>query len=220
MPIHDWTRVDSDLFHDFHQSWTVALRNTLNAGGLPPNFFALIDQPRWLRRSEARSYTERANRICIRNRHGDVIAVIGIVSAGNKASRSKLRTFVKTTADLIRRGIHLLVIDLFPPGPRDPKGIHKAIWDQFLQEEHDLWLPPDKPLTLVSYESGSSAAVYLDIVAVGDVLPDMPLFLAPESYVMAPLEATYQETWRLFPAPHKRLLELPPKPSDGPSREV
>ena len=25
MPIHDWTRVRSNQFHDFHQSWTVFL---------------------------------------------------------------------------------------------------------------------------------------------------------------------------------------------------
>jgi len=44
MPVHDWTRVDAGLFHDFYQSWTVGLRNTLNAGGLPPDYFALVEQ--------------------------------------------------------------------------------------------------------------------------------------------------------------------------------
>ena len=44
MPIHDWTRVDAGLFHAFHQSWTVILCNALNAGGLPPDYFALPEQ--------------------------------------------------------------------------------------------------------------------------------------------------------------------------------
>ena len=44
MPAHDWTRVDAGLFHDFHQSWTIALRNALNAGVLPPDYFALVEQ--------------------------------------------------------------------------------------------------------------------------------------------------------------------------------
>src|SRR3954447_22595107 len=44
MPIHDWTRVDAGLFHAFHQSWTIALCNALNAGGLPPEYFALPEQ--------------------------------------------------------------------------------------------------------------------------------------------------------------------------------
>jgi hypothetical protein len=44
MPIHDWTRVDAGLFHDFHQSWTIALRNAMNAGLLPSDYFALVEQ--------------------------------------------------------------------------------------------------------------------------------------------------------------------------------
>ena len=44
MPIHDWTRVDAGLFHHFHQEWTVALCNALNAGTLPPDYFALVEQ--------------------------------------------------------------------------------------------------------------------------------------------------------------------------------
>ena len=46
----------------------------------------------------------------------------------------------------------------------------------------------------------------MEPVAVGDVLPDMPLFLKPEHYVPAPLEATYQATWKLFPTAVKGLL--------------
>jgi hypothetical protein len=46
-------------------------------------------------------------------------------------------------------------------------------------------------------------------VAVGDALPDMPIFLKPEFYVPAPLEETYTSTWQHFPAPMKRLLEPP-----------
>src|SRR4051794_27728281 len=44
MPLHDWTRVDAGLFHDFHQGWTVALRNALNSGVLPPDYSALVEQ--------------------------------------------------------------------------------------------------------------------------------------------------------------------------------
>src|SRR5215471_4447006 len=44
MPVHDWTRVDAGLFHHFHQNWTVGLANALNGGGLPPDYFALVEQ--------------------------------------------------------------------------------------------------------------------------------------------------------------------------------
>jgi hypothetical protein len=118
---------------------------------------------------------------------------------------------VDKLVELIRHGIHLLVIDLFPPGPRDPQGIHKAIWDEF--EEEEIELPPDKPLTLASYDAGPMHTAYVDFVAVGDLLPDKSLFLQPGYYVPTPLETTYQATWALFPAPLKPLLESPVPPS-------
>ena len=44
MPIHDWTRVDAGLFHSFHQQWITYLCAALNAGGLPPGYYALAEQ--------------------------------------------------------------------------------------------------------------------------------------------------------------------------------
>ncbi|MBI3823501.1 MAG: DUF4058 family protein [Planctomycetes bacterium] len=44
MPMHDWILVDAGLFHDFHQTWTVLLCNALNAGVLPADHYALIEQ--------------------------------------------------------------------------------------------------------------------------------------------------------------------------------
>src|SRR5260370_623178 len=44
MPIHDWTKVDANLFHDFHQVWTIAIRNALNGGILPKGYSALVEQ--------------------------------------------------------------------------------------------------------------------------------------------------------------------------------
>jgi hypothetical protein len=170
---------------------------------------------RLIRRNEAGAYADKANRITVRHRHGDVVAVIEIVSPGNKASRSEFRAFVEKSAELLRQGVHLLMIDLFPPGKRDPQGIHKAIWDEFEEEEFEL--PLDKPLTLAAYDAGSEKVAYVEFVAVGDALPDMPIFLKPEIYVPGPLEATYQTTWHVFPAALKGLLEGPAAPSPDPS---
>ena len=160
---------------------------------------------RLVQRSEAEVYAKKANRIVVRHRHGEVVSVIEIVSPGNKGSRADFRAFVQKSAELVRQGIHLLVVDLFPPGKRDPHGIHKAIWDEF--EERELDLPPDKPLTLAAYDAGPVRTAYVEPAAVGDALVDMPLFLRPETYVPAPLEATYQTAWDMFPAALKGLLQ-------------
>jgi len=166
---------------------------------------------RLVRHAEERVYVHKADRIAVRHRHGQIVAVVELVSPGNKASTSALRTFVEKTSDLIMQEVHLLVIDLFPPSKRDPQGIHKAIWDQI--KEEDFELPADKRLTLAAYDAGPPPTAYVEPVAVGDTLPDMPLFLKPGFYVPAPLEATYQETWSRFPAPMKRLLVAPAEDS-------
>lgn len=240
MPVHDWTRVDAGLFHDFHQAWTTSLRNELNGGVLPANYFALIEQrtpgpipdvltleltpqsgenadegggvavaaapPKTslVHRSDCEVYAAKASRIVIRHRHGRVVAIIEIVSPGNKESVADLRDFVDKAATFIQKGVNMLVLDLFPPSKRDPFGIHKAIWDQFSEE--DVKLPAGKPLTLASYDSGTCRVAYVSFVGVGDKLPDMPVFLRPEHYVSVPLEKTYQAAWEFFPGALKPLL--------------
>jgi hypothetical protein len=161
---------------------------------------------RLVRRAEEMIYVRKADRIAVRHRHGQVVAVVEIVSPGNKASKNELRTFVEKTANLIMQGIHLLVIDLFPPSKRDPQGIHKAIWDELVEEDFEL--PGEERLTLAAYDAGPPPVAYVEPIAVREALPDMPIFLKPDFYVPAPLEETYRTTWNeFFPAPMKRLLD-------------
>jgi hypothetical protein len=73
-------------------------------------------------------YVLKQNTLVIRRTSGDrIVALVEIVSPGNKASRQALRRFVEKAAAALWRGYHLLVLDLHPPGPRDPEGIHGAI---------------------------------------------------------------------------------------------
>jgi hypothetical protein len=160
-----------------------------------------------IRRKEAEIYAGRANRITVRHRHGDVVSVIEIVSPGNKSSQAEFDAFVEKSQALVKQGVHLLIIDLFPPGRRDPEGIHVAIWGEY--EDEDPKPPADKLLTVASYDAGPDPAAYVYPLGVGDVIPDVPLFLRPEYYVPASLEATYLTTWKLFPAALKGLLDGP-----------
>ena len=43
MPVHDWTRVDAGIFHHFHTSWMDEIAGALNAGLLPPDYYALAE---------------------------------------------------------------------------------------------------------------------------------------------------------------------------------
>ena len=145
MPIHDWTRVDAGLFHDFHQDWTIELRRSLNAGRLPRGYTALTDQQiggmlpdvltlhhtqqgqeelegsggllvattppqaRFIEEFEEDTYARRANTIRIQHRHGEVVAVIEIVSPGNKNSRHAIKAFVRKAVTLLHQGVNLLI---------------------------------------------------------------------------------------------------------------
>src|SRR5438477_10273331 len=44
MPVHDWTRVEPGIFHDFHHEWISTIRRALNDGLLPADYYALAEQ--------------------------------------------------------------------------------------------------------------------------------------------------------------------------------
>jgi hypothetical protein len=159
---------------------------------------AVPPRVRFTASAEEEIHARKRNRIAIRHVSDDrVVALIEIVSPGNKASRQALRAFVEKAVEFLEAGIHLMVLDLFPPGPRDPQGIHAALWSEII--DNNFQLPPDKPLTLASYSAGYVKRAFIEPVAVGDELPPMPLFLEAEVYVPVPLEATYRTAFAAVP---------------------
>jgi hypothetical protein len=250
MLIHDWTRVNPGIYHDFHHEWISTIKRALNSGLLPADYYAMAEQVaggvgpdvltlenvrppsprpedqgptptrgsgglalatappkvRFTAAAEPDRYARRRSRISIRHTSGDqVVAVIEIVSPGNKASQHALRTFVAKAVELLDAGIHLLILDLFPPGPRDPHGIHGAIWSEYVGD--DFLLPPGRPLTLVAYSAGELKQAFIEPVALGESLPEMPLFLEPRLYVSVPLDATYKAAFEAVPKRWQTILQ-------------
>jgi hypothetical protein len=83
--------------------------------------------------------------------------------------------------------------------------MHKVIWDEILEE--DFVFPEGKDRILASYEVYGEKAAYVEPVAIGDVLPEMPLFLAPGMHIRVPLESTYQATWDASPEELRTAVE-------------
>jgi len=165
-------------------------------------------------RTEVDLYARKAKAVVVRHKSGHkVIAMVEIVSPGNTSNQTDLSVFVLKADQALLAGIHLLIVDLFPPTPRDPRGIHQAIWGE--GREGDFALPDDKPLTCVSYAAFPGMEVFLEPVAVGDALPEMPLFLTPEVYVPLPLETTYQSAWEAVPDVWRNALTTAPPAGDG-----
>jgi hypothetical protein len=159
-------------------------------------------------RSEANRYAVKAKAVTVRHvSHHQVVAMVEIVSPGNKNNQNGFNAFVRKAHEALAAGVHLLLVDLFPPGPRDPQGIHRAVWGEDCGEEYAL--AADKPLTCVAYVGGPGAEAFIEPLGIGDALPDMPLFLTPEVYVPVPLEATYQAAWDGMPAYWRDVLTAP-----------
>jgi hypothetical protein len=242
MMLHDWSRIEPGLFHHFHQRWTIALTDALNAGLLPAGYSALIEQrsasvepdvltlheedpepltvgagargtlavdvtppkTRFVVQTSADHYARKADRIAIHHPLGTVVSIIELMSPGNKHSRAALRDFVDKTTAFLAHGVHVLIVDLFPPTVRDPRRIHDAIWRDF--DGAPFHPPADQPLTCVSYAAGEVTTAYVEPIAVGAPLPEMPVFLSADRYVSAPLDATYAESWRSCPASLRRTV--------------
>jgi hypothetical protein len=159
-------------------------------------------------RIEPLPFTRRQRSVVVRHASDDrIIAVIEILSKGNKSSTRQFQAFVTKAVDFLDRGCHLLLIDLQSRTNRDPDGIHPVICAEAGGTPQPM--PPDKPLTLAAYDAGPPIDAYVEPLAIGDVLIDMPLFLAPGWYVSVPLEATYQAAYRGVPRRFRELLDPP-----------
>lgn len=246
MPVHDWTLVEDGIFHALHVAWLPLIQKALNAGVLPPGYYALAEQhagrtiadvitlqestepstkllsppdeggiavaeaPPRVRRKQTLngSFLTLQRSLAIRHVSGhELIALIEVLSPANKDRVKHVEEFTAKVESALDAGIHVLLIDLFPPGPHDPQGIHGAM-HQMLEPSSELYdLPADEPLTLASYVAGARIDVYLEHLGVGAALPEMPLFLSSKRYVNVPLESTYQSAYEGMPSFWRSVLE-------------
>ena len=264
VPIHDWTRVDAGIWHDFHVAWIGEIRKQLNAGLLPDPFYALAepqggfsvegeddepgadlsdDDPDEPRRFEADLLTLRdeggaaasgggvalldrpprvrltgalrdgplTRRIAVRHGSDDrVVALIELVSPGNRDGWGKIGSFCEKVVAAIRGGVHVLMIDLFPPTPLLPAGMRGEIAGRFGGQ----YAPPaGEPLTCAAYRAaGSATTTFVEPLRVGARPPTMPLFLSgtppsDQNRVDLPLADGYAAAFAPTPAKYRRVLE-------------
>ncbi len=246
MPVHDWTRVDAGIYHDFHVGWIPEIRKALNGGLLPEGYYALAEQhfgrpiadvltlnaskpppeplplppdtggiavaealPKVRRRQTVEpAALSRRRTLAIRHVSGHrLVALLEIVSPANKDRVETVEDFAAKAVSALDVGVHVLVVDLFPPGPHDPQRMHGVIWQRLQATDEAYDLPTDEPLTLASYVAGPKIEIHLNHVAVGASLPEMPLFLRPDRYIYVPLEPTYHSAYQGMPAFWRAVLE-------------
>src|SRR5262249_46237064 len=105
-------------------------------------------------------YTRAQRTLVIRHTSDDrIVAMIEVLSPGNKASRHAIRSFLDKAVAALDGGIHLLRVDVHPPGPRDPHGIHGALLHEIGTEEYVLGRA--RPLTVAAYIGGAVVEAFV-----------------------------------------------------------
>ncbi|NNJ26763.1 hypothetical protein [Alienimonas chondri] len=251
--LHDWTRVDAGIWHNFHVQWIAEINKELNGGLLPEPYYslaepqggftveegddgsdeddeprrfeadllalhdvggappggggaALLDRPPNVRLTAPIGAGPLPRQISVRHGSDDrVVALIELVSPGNRDGAGKIESFCDKVVAAIRGGVHVLLIDLFPTTPLLPTGMHGAVVGRF-GGQYDP--PAGEPLTCAAYRAaGAATTTFVEPLAVGARPPTMPLFLTRKQYVELPLADGYAAAFAPMPAKYRRVLE-------------
>jgi hypothetical protein len=155
------------------------------------------------------AYARVQRTLVVRHTSDDrIVAMIEVLSPGNKASRHANRAIADKVVAALDAGIHLLLVDVHPPG------IHGVLLGEIGTEEYCL--PSERPLTVVAYIGGAVVDAFVAHFAVGEPIPPMPLFLTRENYIRVPLEAAYMAAWGDVPTQYQEVLTSSLEPTNEP----
>jgi len=235
MPLHDWSRVPGNVFHAFHLGLLWNLAGALNEGLLPAGYVARPEEslgpyeagvltlqdpgageapadgasaePRpTLTLAPPRLEARKERRVAVYSARGERrVAVLEVVSPGNKDSERRARLFETKLLDCVAAGLNVVLIDLLPATGPAP-GFSAALACELGAGREALL---DGGLEATSFERRDEQAilVYHRRLTVGAELPSVPLFLAPKRYVDVPLGPSYRRTIARLPAPDRALLD-------------
>jgi hypothetical protein len=205
MPVHDWTRVDASVFHAFHTAWTTHLSEALNCGILPDICYARPEV------HTGQSFVPKTGphrrTLAIRDvSEHRLIAITEIVAPTNKDSARHVDELSGKIAAAFRLHVNVVLVDLFPPGQHDPDGMHGAVLRA--SNADAVWSRPKAtaPLTIAAYFCGRTPNLLLESFAVGDDLPEMPLYLDSHEHIVLPLARTYDAAFRGTPEYWRNVL--------------
>lgn len=154
------------------------------------------------------AYARLQRTVVIRHTSDDrFVAMIEVLSRGNKSSRHALRSVLDKAVAALDGGVHLLLVDVHPSGPRGPNGLHGAMLHEIGSEEYQL--NPARPLSAAAYTAGPNVDAFVVHFAVGEPIPPMPIFLTRENYVRVPLEGAYMAAWQDVPPQYQEVLQAP-----------
>ena len=147
-------------------------------------------------------------RIAVRHTEGRrLVAVVELVSPGNKAKAEAIRSLVDKSVALLDNGIHLTLIDVFPNPPRLPRGFGGAVWRTVRRAEAKYVPKFSRTHSAFAAQAGGGCLAQFQSSEVGADLPPLPLYLTENGCVALPLEATYRTAWAGYPRALRPALE-------------
>jgi len=162
----------------------------------PQSKIAIQSAPGW--------YTNRKKSVVVRHVSDHrVVAVLEIVSPGNKTSQWAISAFTSKIQSLLTSQIHVSFVDVFPPTARAPQGLHPIVWED---AGGDCFaFDPAQPLLSAAYVAVEYRA-YLDPFAIGEPLPSLPVFLTPFEHITVDMETTYRVAFEAVADVWKQVL--------------
>jgi len=138
------------------------------------------------------------------------VAVIEVVSRGNKDSDRRARSFEEKLIECLSSGLHLLLVDLHPP-TRPAPGFAAGVAREL--RTGDVPEVPSEGRCVTSFEvrPDPEVRVYHQSLALGAPLPEAPLFLEPGASVTVELESAYEAAFAWLPGPDRALLGGEPR---------
>ena len=207
----------------FHSAWATAIAFHLNSGVLPGDYFAMpllqaggrveVDvgtfqegagggtavwappQPTLTVPLEAAG-TDAFEVQVLRNLGGPQLrAAIELVSPSNKDRPASRRAFAAKCAGYLRRNVSVIVIDVVTERPGD---LHAEIMKALDRTENPDWASPTG-LYAAAYRGvwttePPELQVWPHALAIGQPLPELPLWLEGDLSVPLPLEESYTVT--------------------------
>ncbi|ETX04157.1 DUF4058 family protein [Candidatus Entotheonella palauensis] len=125
-----------------------------------------------------------------------IVAVIELVSPGNKDGPEAVKHFVEKALFLLQEGVHVMVIDVIRlPRQAMRRPILKRLGLNDEGDSHQIWVSSYCSLPDSEPQPHLKVREWAHTVDVNASLPDLPLFLrTDQQWVMVDLESTYQAT--------------------------
>ncbi len=155
-----------------------------------------------------KTQTQTQRRIVVRHISGHrVVAHIEVVSPRNKDRRASAEEFIAKGREAIDAGVHLTVIDLFPPTRATRRGLAPGVWRKY--DRVPVVAPAGQPVCVASVRASDRPQAFFKFLAFGAELPGFPLFLTDTLSVSLPLADTYAAAFAGSPPYLREQLSAP-----------